>query len=325
MSGSYYSLLGINPSASTEDVRSAYLALVRLLLLLATDLPGFTSSNGRRGSIIRIEHRQNSGKRRPSASRNSRAPTSCFPTVRPSPSSLLCHRPTLSSYTAASREVYDRTLLAPASPEAQAGALVPFEPPQSRSSSSQPSRPAPQPRSYTSSIAESVFPGYRIPPGGYPRAHHPPTSQTRFPPAAFDVPAALNPFTGLSSPLSASSPRSHSGLALQQSEPLDDALMALSLRDRDRYYLDRRDDFDDRYRHNRPGDWEWIDDGRGGGPCKTAKKEWGEVKREWNGDKVVRAFPRLSNCVHTLTIVWTGHLRQGRGVDLRRRRDTVEE
>ncbi|KAL7343436.1 hypothetical protein BJY59DRAFT_367649 [Rhodotorula toruloides] len=286
MSGSYYSLLGINPSASTEDVRSAYLALARV------NHPDRAPSEQREEATKRFQE---------------------------------LARAYVVLSDPASREVYDRTLLAPASPEAQAGALVPFEPPQSRSSSSQPSRPAPQPRSYTSSIAESVFPGYRIPPGGYPRAHHPPTSQTRFPPAAFDVPAALNPFTGLSSPLSASSPRSHSGLALQQSEPLDDALMALSLRDRDRYYLDRRDDFDDRYRHNRPGDWEWIDDGRGGGPCKTAKKEWGEVKREWNGDKVVRAFPRLSNCVHTLTIVWTGHLRQGRGVDLRRRRDTVEE
>ncbi|KAJ8293778.1 putative oligopeptide transporter [Rhodotorula toruloides] len=258
MSGSYYSLLGINPSASTEDVRSAYLALARV------NHPDQAPSEQREEATKRFQE---------------------------------LARAYVVLSDPASREVYDRTLLAPASPGAQAGALVPFEPPQSRSSSSQPLRPAPQPRSYTSSIAESSFPGYRVPPGGYPRAYHPPASQTRFPPAAFDVPVALNPFTGLASPLSSSFSPQHAISPLQQSAPLDDALMALSLRDRDRYYLDRRYDFDDRYRHGRPGEWEWIDDGRGGGPCKTAKKEWGEVKREWNGDKVaISGKDEVSTC-----------------------------
>ncbi|BGP71529.1 hypothetical protein NBRC10513v2_004905 [Rhodotorula toruloides] len=273
MSGSYYSLLGVDPSASTEDVRSAYLALARV------DHPDRAPPEQREQATKRF---QKLARAYVVLSDRAYILFLLFLTLTDAP-----------LYPAASREVYDRTLLELASPDAQAGALVPFEPPPPRSSSSQPSRPALPPRSYTSSAAEGSFPGYRVPPGGYPRAHYP----TPFPPPHFDVPAVLNPFTGLASPLSSSSSPQPSNLPLQQIEPLEDALMALSLRDRDRYYLDRRYDFDDRYRRGRPGDWEWIDDGRGGGPCKTARKEWGEVKREWNGDKVaISGKDEVSTC-----------------------------
>ncbi|BGP25731.1 chaperone protein [Rhodotorula toruloides] len=258
MQDSYYSLLGIDPSASTEDVRSAYLALARV------NHPDRAPPEQREQATKRFQE---------------------------------LARAYIVLINGTDREVYDRTLLEAASPDARAGALVPFEPPQPRSSSSQVSRPDPPPRSHTSSITENSVSGYRVPPGGYRRAQYAPPSRTLFPPPDFDLNAALNPFTGLASPISSSEAHQQLGNLLQPSEPLEHALMALSLRDRDRYYLDRRYDFDDRYGRSRPGDWEWIDDGRGGGQCKTARKEWGEIKREWNGDRVaISGRDEVSTC-----------------------------